>query len=533
MKALIYILQRTIINYFKRIKEKPQKAIGPIFILLWLTFLFNPMAGSKSGKLEYIDIFVTVFVLITVVIFLFSLYGATKSVDSKFTMSDVNLVFVSPIRPQTVLLYGIIKKIALGLFASIYILYQIPNFLKNYNIPGINQAMLVISYAIYQLVLCNIIKLFVFALTTKYKKLGEIIRTVIKGIALLSAAAVVLTIVNKSFISIAKAFCYNLTYASYVKYIPIFGWMKELALQTVTKINLSYSLYIILMFLVCGLLLYITYNMNLDYYEDMLSSAEQNEVIKTVKSGNKYTGDLSANRKQSRLLKPFKKVKLKLENAYGAKVVFFKHINEYAKRSLIFFINSYSLFLLIISVTLGILANGMEIKYLLLGASVLLLFTCGFGGKIYTEINYYFIFLIPDKPQKKLFYGVASSLIKVFTDAVILFIPFGILRRASILEIILCIICYLVLGGMLSYSGLFAFRIAEFLGLTGPVSQGILFMFFQLFLIVPAVLLIILTAYLSGFNSYVLYATLSAYSIIAAILFSLGCVGIFDHMEFR
>lgn len=532
MKALTYILQRTVINYFKRIKEKPQKVIGPIFMLIWLFILFNP-SGKRTGDKLQPEVFVTIFVLVTIVVFLFSLYGATKSVDSKFTMSDVNLVFVSPIKPQTVLLYGIVKKIALGLFASIYILYQIPNFLKNYNVSGINQTLLVISYAIYQLILCNIIKLFVFALSTKYKHFGETIRNIIKVFSLLVAAVIILVIVKGSFINFAESFSYNLTYDSFVKYIPIFGWMKELALQTVTKINLSYALYMILIFLVCGLLLYITYNMNLDFYEDMLSSAEQNEVIKTIKSGNKYTGEYSANRKQSSLLKPFKKVSLKLKDVYGAEVLLFKHINEYSKRSLIFFLNTYSLILLAASIILGIFAKGLEMKYILLAASGLLFFTCGFGGKIYTEISYYFIFLIPDKPQKKLFYGIASSLIKVLCDAVLLFVPFGILHRASIFEILLCIICYLVLGGMLSYSGLFAFRIAEFLGFTGSIMQGMLFMFFQLFLAVPAVLLIILTAYLSGFNSYVLYATLSGYSILAAFLFSFGCVGIFDHMEFR
>ncbi|MFT8316470.1 MAG: putative ABC exporter domain-containing protein [Clostridium sp.] len=42
MKALIYLLRTSIINYFKRIKEKPQKAIGMIFPILWVAIMLLP-----------------------------------------------------------------------------------------------------------------------------------------------------------------------------------------------------------------------------------------------------------------------------------------------------------------------------------------------------------------------------------------------------------------------------------------------------------------------------------------------------------
>lgn len=34
MKALIYVMKRTLINSVKRLKEKPQKAIGPVFVVI-------------------------------------------------------------------------------------------------------------------------------------------------------------------------------------------------------------------------------------------------------------------------------------------------------------------------------------------------------------------------------------------------------------------------------------------------------------------------------------------------------------------
>ena len=186
-----------------------------------------------------------------------------------------------------------------------------------------------------------------------------------------------------------------------------------------------------------------------------------------------------------------------------------------------------------ISILLGIFAKGVDIKIILIVVSGILFFSSGLGGKIYTEISYYFIFILPDSPQKKLFYGIASSLIKLFSDAVILFLPFGILSRKSPFEILLCILCYVTFGGMLSYSGLLSFRIAHALGFTGQVSKGVIFMLFQLLLAVPAALIVLIIAFLfKDFNSYALYFALLIYSIGAGALISLGCVGIFNHMEF-
>lgn len=529
MKALTYLLKTTIKNYFKRIKEKPQKAVGPIFVLFIFTMMFMPGKKTNASGISA-EIFVSLFLLFTIAIFLFALYSGTKSVDSKFSMSDVNLIFVSPIKPQTVMLYGVIKKIALELLTSFYILYQIPNVLRNFKVPVINEVLLVLSYIVFQLVLCNVIKLLIFALNTKYKNLGEIIRGIIKAIILFAVVLIIFLVVKGNFISFNKTLIQHITYDSWVKYIPVFGWIKEIALQTIKGITISYAVYVLLMFALSAVMLYIIYNMELDFYEDMLSSAEVNERVVEAKSGKNVSGT----GKTPGIFKPLRNTPLELKGVYGAKVLFFKHMNEYKKRSLVFFINTYSIILFIASIILGIFAKGMTIKPIFLIAGLLLFFTAGFGGKIYNEIYNEFIFLIPDSPQRKLFYGISSSLVKTFTDAVLLFLPFGILSKTSVIEVLLCIVCYVVIGGMLSYSGLFAFRIAEFLGFTGPISQSILFMFFQMLLIVPAFLItLFLTAFFAKFAGLAIYFGLICYGLSAALIFSFGCIGILNDMEFK
>lgn len=523
MKAIIYLLKTTIINYFKRLKQKPQKAIGPIFVVLWLLVMFLPNSKNVQNDMPK-EAFVCIFLLIISALFIYSIYSGTKKVDSKFKMSDVNFIFVSPIKPQTVLLYGVIKKIAVELLASAYILYQIPNLLRKFHVPVINEILLMVAFLTFQLVFCNILKLFMFALSTKYKELGSIVRNVIKGLLVSIVPLVILLIVTSKIQLFFMALVNNIMYNSNITYIPVFGWMREIACQSLKTISISYIIYVALLILLSGILLYITYSMELDFYEEMASSAENNDIIYNIQKDG-------TNRKNI-FLKPFKKRDLKLNEIYGAKVLFFKHLNEYYKRSIFFFINAYSVILLIVSIMLGLNAKGLEIKFMLLVSAVILGFTSGFGGKIYSEISFDFIFLLPDSPQKKLFYGIASSLIKIFTDAVLLFVPFGILRRVSIIEILFCILCYLLFGGMLSYSGLFAFRIAQFLGFTGQISQSLFFLLFQVLLMGMAfVMILLITGIFTQFNASAIYSGFIIFSLGIGTLFSFGCIGLFENME--
>lgn len=528
MGALSFLLKRTIINYFKRFKEKKSKAIGPIFVILWFTiFLFSGKRNTKGSSDP--KIFVTLFVAFVFCFILYCLYSGTKKLSSKFSMCDVNLVFTAPIKPQTVMIYGIIKKIAVELLGSIYLVYQIPYFLKKFNVPVGNVVLLIIMFLLFQFVFCNILKLFTFSLNTKYKNLGVIIRDTIKAFMVLVVLGIVFIIYKGEFLKDMEAITSFVTYNSNFKYIPVLGWMREITIQVITGVKISFFLYGLMLLLTSILLLYITYNMELDFYEEMVSSAEENNIARRIENGNVRVKD----GKKNIFLSPFKNTQLNLKGAYGAKAIFYKNMNEYYKRSLVFNINLYSVILLVISIFLGLKVKGFNIIYLLLIPSLNLFFSEGFGGKIYTEINYSYIFLIPDTAGKKLFYGVLSSVFKICIDAFLLFIPFAIGSRTSPLKTIICILCYISLGVMLSYSGLFAFRIANLLGFTGAISQAIFFMLFQMLLIVPYVIALAMTSgtfrQTPGYSFYTFFLLISA---VLSLLFSKGAVGLLNNMEF-
>lgn len=529
MASLIYLLRRTTINYFKRMKEKPTKLIAPGFILLWLVIMFIPKKNSNQVQSSSPEIFVSIFLIIITGVLIYSIYKGAKRADSKFGMDDVNLVFTAPIRPQTVMIYGLIKKIALELFASVYILFQLPNILRNYKISSISLFLIIVSLLVFQFIFCNILGLFIFALCTKCNRLRGILRNSIKLLILLSAAFLGLYLYKTGIEKGVNSIGHFLTYNSWFKFFPAVGWMREICVQTLLKINISYFMYFLLIILSSILLLYITYQMDIDFYEEMLSSAENNDIVNRAKNGE----NISRNNQGKTLFKARRDVVLSLNNIYGAKTFFYKHMNEYMKRGYIFFINTYSLLLLTVSILTGIFFKQINIRFIFLAGTVLLFFSSGFGGKIFTEIGYHYIFLIPDKKENKLLYGIASSFIKIITDDILLFLPFTIISHSSVIDFILCLITYLAIGIMMSISGVFAYRAAIFLGFAGIVMQSVFMMLFQIVLMAGAVVLTgIGTAGFTLFNSYSLFTGLLVYSIVLAGLFTAAAAGLFDNMEF-
>ncbi|MDV3428666.1 MAG: putative ABC exporter domain-containing protein, partial [Bacillota bacterium] len=315
MASLIYLLRRTTINYFKRIRKKPLKLIAPGFILLWLVFMFIPKKDNNKIPSSSPEIFVSIFLVIITGVFIYSIYKGTKSADSKFGMDDVNLVFTAPIRPQTVMIYGLIKKIAVELFASVYILFQLPNILRSYKISSFRLFLIIVSLFVFQFIFCNIIELLVFAVCTKHNELRAIIRNSIRFIILFSAAFLGLFIFKTGIEKGLNTMGYFLTYNSWFKFLPAVGWMREICIQTLLGINLSYYIYFLLIILSSMLLLYITYQLDIDFYEEMLTSAENNDIISRAKNGE----NISRNNQGKSLFKARRNVELRLNNVYGAK----------------------------------------------------------------------------------------------------------------------------------------------------------------------------------------------------------------------
>ena len=137
MRPFIYLARRTFINYIKSFKHKPSKAIPLIFYGFMIFCMFINITAVKNIKRdnEYINSKYFIFgaTVIFLILILYNLYGGISRKNFRYTMSDVNIIFTAPIKPQNVLLYGFIREISFILVFSFVFIYQIPNIAMNFN----------------------------------------------------------------------------------------------------------------------------------------------------------------------------------------------------------------------------------------------------------------------------------------------------------------------------------------------------------------------------------------------------------------
>ena len=85
------------------------------------------MVEHNLDKAGITDLIVTAafFLLITM-----SMMGADKS-GQLFKPADVTLLFPSPMKPQSVLMFRLLLNLGLNLFLAVYMLFQLPNLIHN------------------------------------------------------------------------------------------------------------------------------------------------------------------------------------------------------------------------------------------------------------------------------------------------------------------------------------------------------------------------------------------------------------------
>ena len=122
--------------------------------------------------------------------------------------------------------------------------------------------------------------------------------------------------------------------------------------------------------------------------------------------------------------------------------------------------------------------EGMHPGLFLLGiAAYAVLLTSGYLGKWGKELKNPYIYLIPDKPWKKMWYATMMDHIRALLDGSVLVIPIGVMWKVPVWQMIAVILIYVALQANKMYLKIFADSI---LGYTlGKLGKDIMRMVIQ------------------------------------------------------
>lgn len=524
MNALLYLFRKNVINYFKLLKRKPSRLILVIIYIAFFVFiLFSSSIPNKTGDYISPNIAISITTLVVLVFLIISMISGVEKMGSSFLMSDVNLIFTSPLRPQTVLLYGFIKQIKTSLVFSLFLIFQLPNLTMRFKLAPYGAFMILFLFMLMQLI-CSFISVLVYSLVNKNDTLRKNTGYAFKALSLLLVFWSVKSIYfgKDKLLTNAIDFFSGNTF----DYFPVIGWFKLMITQCFNGYNKSFILLLSLVIISIGIIITIIYNLNLDFYEDVLSSSEANETLSKMK-----TSQIDRKNISSETPNRFKMKTRKITSNYSAlysKSIFYRHLLEYRKTGF-GMINLYTALLVILTIGFSRFAPSDGIKFLLFFL-IYLTVLVNFTAKWYDDLSKHYIFMIPDTPAKKVFYATLGSILKYVVDGTITFTLATILLKANPLEGLLCIITYVSFGFVLTYGGIVNMRL---LGVLGSKIFSNILMFVSLFLyILPGIIgAIVISLQFSFLGEFAIYPAFFIWNSIAAFVLLQISKGILDNIE--
>lgn len=527
MSAFTYLIKRNFINYIKDFKHNRTKIIpfAFYFIIIVIICLSSFFGDSDVATASIKDpkYFIAISTAIVIVSFLFIIYSGITRKNFRFTMSDVNLIFTSPIRPQNILLYGFIREISFVFAFSLFFLFQIPNIINHFEFANYGVLVLLVTIFIFCITL-SFISLLMYGIFSRFQKYKAFASNLSKAIIVIFLLITSLYIYQNYTGDFFEIFTRLFT-EKWWGYIPVVGWTSNIITQCLTSFNISIFLYLGLLILTCILCGFILYNLNLDYYEDALPSAEQNEVAQSYKNSGFDKKQLLSS---SKSFKPFARRKVRMVKFPSfSKAIFYRHLLEYKKTGF-YFLNLMTFLYLIISVLYGMFFNNPLSP--LLYFTAYLIVTTSLLGKWSQDFNNQFIFLIPDTSVSKLFYSTLSSIIKYVIDGCFMFIPAGILLKTNPLEIVLAILCYISFGAVCTYGGVLSYKL--FNKVSNELTRGLTTFLSLLVFIAPGILIgNLLSFYFKIFGSLAVYISIIIYNALISIIIIQKAKGIYDDID--
>ncbi|MDP4146259.1 MAG: putative ABC exporter domain-containing protein [Bacillota bacterium] len=520
MKPLFFILRKTLKNYIKELKKKPGTLIAYIFFLLFIILVivasfFMPQNRRTAGTPE---IFGAVVTAVSLILVYFGLKNGITNGGSFFRLSDVNFVFTSPISPQKVLVYGFIKQLAQSFMIIIFFIFQIPN-LKNI-FPIVPFGALIIFLAVFLIMFSmSVIGVVTYSIASRSKKSRNILEKAVNILVGAVAAGYIFVLVQVKDVKQAAILYLN---SSFFAYFPFIGWLKQVLLAAMYGVNIFFFINLFLIIAFIALLMYTLYRLNTDYYEDVLDATEYKEELIKNKRQGKMNGITRRNSKV--------KVK-KVDHAFngmGAKAIFYRQLLEYRKTGF-YFINKLTLGLLAGGIIMGLFIHSKDIRNILY-LSIYIQFIFFMQGKWPQELSKPYIYLIPAGSFSKVFYATLTDNLKNLVDGIVLFTAVGILFKANIIIIILCIATYVTFGSLFIYGDVLSRRL--FGSAHSKQLEIFLKMILLLFLILPGLVVsIIVSIIFAAQASYLSYAILIAYNVLLSSILLLLSKGIFENLE--
>lgn len=472
---LLYVLLTRFKNKLLSIFKKPSQLIFVIVVAAMMGITI--FSGNQAGVDYYVrpieELYTICMVLFAVSYVLTAFNGISKGA-SMFSMSDVNFIFPSPIKPISALIYGLVQQMGTSLLLGLFILFQYTTIHTYY---GVDFAFLLTVFLLYALVsFCGqLTAMVIYILTSSDDKKRNTAKWSFAGLVTVYAALIFFKAKTSGGEMLPEIV--NVTSQLPAMLFPVFGWGRMiLAGIFAEELNL---LYIILGFAL--ILVYIAVMVVLvkvkqtDYYEDVLSATEASYSAIIAKKEGMVTEVVPQNIKVG---------KTGIGKGSGSEVFYHKHRIE-SRRAKSFIFDMATMVYMAVICVFAFIFRSMGIMPVLIMAIYMQLFSVALGRWV-KELIMPYVYLIPESPMKKLFNCLKESFIKIAFEAIVLFAIVGVIMKLPPEEIVGCILLRISCGILFTAVNLFSERF--FGGIPIKAISLILYFLFAMIFAIPAII---------------------------------------------
>ncbi len=224
---------------------------------------------------------------IVLAVLLFEAFGADKSGSAIFLPADVDLLFPSPRKPQSVLLFRLMTRIGLVALFSLYMLaLQLPNLAHNLGLDWLTIAGIAVGW-IFTLAFGKLLQMLLYTACATRPRLMARLRPALYGLIVLLAGgfAAYWQATGGANVLVAAHRFFN---APVSRFVPVWGWLKALPVL-VAEHNAAGAAAAAGACLLAGAgLVWLIWHIKADFYEDaMAKTQELAEMRRQVQEGRK------------------------------------------------------------------------------------------------------------------------------------------------------------------------------------------------------------------------------------------------------
>ncbi len=281
----------------------------------------DPETVIEESGLSSSDLIELVCGLVILALLFMEIFGADKSGSKIFLPADVNILFPSPLKPQSVLLFRLITRLGLALMASIYLLFEVPVLLNRAGFSFWSILVMILTWFL-SLASAKLIQMLLYTLASTRPRMKSLVRRFVYGAALVLVVGFIVyqRSSGQGYLKAASRF-FNVPAS---RFIPVWGWLKGIAMYTLEERYALAALCLCLILIFLGLLIWLIWHVKADFYEEALSRTEETaELLENARQSQESGGLIMKRRKKDRsesLLRDG------LNRGQGASVFFWKTI---------------------------------------------------------------------------------------------------------------------------------------------------------------------------------------------------------------